>query len=135
MSAVRRAAPDGNNYNSPLVAMYDIRLPLWLSTVVMVFVALGGGGGGMVRGELSAVEKSLQFEAAFQGKSFHQVSLIPNREIDYRTNELLNHLHHNHQKQQKHPHRRGVWVARGRGEDVGTFNNRTGDFVSAVNRS
>jgi len=33
----------------------------------MALVALGNG---MVGGELSAVEKSLQFEAAFQGKLF-----------------------------------------------------------------
>lgn len=44
--------------------MYDFRLSL----LMIVVVAVVGGGGVMVAGELSAVEKSLQFEAAFQGK-------------------------------------------------------------------
>lgn len=44
--------------------MYDFRLSLL--TIIAVFIV--GGGSVMVAGELSAVEKSLQFEAAFQGK-------------------------------------------------------------------
>lgn len=42
--------------------MYDFRLAL-LTTIV---VAIGT----LATGELSAIEKSLQFEAAFQGKLF-----------------------------------------------------------------
>lgn len=43
--------------------MYDFRLSLAFVTIAIVVV-----GGEIVGGELSAVEKSLQFEAAFQGK-------------------------------------------------------------------
>lgn len=52
--------------------MYDFRLSLWST---MALVALGSG---MVGGELSAVEKSLQFEAAFQGKIFEKKYLKNN---------------------------------------------------------
>lgn len=54
-SADRRHAPENS--------MYDFRLPL--AFVTMAVVAIRGE---MVGGELSAVEKSLQFEAAFQGE-------------------------------------------------------------------
>lgn len=45
-------------------SMYDFRLSSVLLAAVVVAV------GAMIGGELSAVEKSLQFEAAFQGKLF-----------------------------------------------------------------
>lgn len=45
-------------------SMYDFRLASVL--LATVFVAVGA----MIGGELSAVEKSLQFEAAFQGELF-----------------------------------------------------------------
>lgn len=44
-----------------LTNMYDFRLMSLLLTAVSMVT-------GMVAGELSAIEKSLQFEAAFQGK-------------------------------------------------------------------
>lgn len=45
-------------------SMYDFRLASVLLATVVVAV------GAMIGGELSAVEKSLQFEAAFQGEFF-----------------------------------------------------------------
>jgi len=41
--------------------MYDFRLPLWTT---IAFVAIGA----LAAGESSAFDKSLQFEAAFQGE-------------------------------------------------------------------
>ncbi|CAI6351754.1 unnamed protein product [Macrosiphum euphorbiae] len=45
-------------------SMYDFRLASVLLATVVVAV------GAMIGGELSTVEKSLQFEAAFQGELF-----------------------------------------------------------------
>lgn len=51
--------------------MYDFRLPLAFVTMAIVVV-----GGEIIGGELSAVEKSLQFEAAFQGKFIENENTI-----------------------------------------------------------
>lgn len=51
-------------------SMYDFRLSSVLLATVVVAV------GAMIGGELSAVEKSLQFEAAFQGKLFKSYNMV-----------------------------------------------------------
>lgn len=52
--------------------MYDFRLSLLVTTVMTVVAAVGG----TVDGELSAAEKSLQFEAAFQGENCTRVCYV-----------------------------------------------------------
>jgi hypothetical protein len=46
--------------------MYDFRLSLLVTNAIIIVTTVDG----TIDGELSAAEKSLQFEAAFQGKLY-----------------------------------------------------------------